>query len=63
MSKKNPRIDEELLEFLKPKFPPTEFQEGKDIDEFVNAAVFRAGQRDIIKRLEILYKQQIKDRN
>ena len=60
MSNKNPRVDEELIKFLKPKFPPTEFKEGDDVEEFMNAAVFRAGQRDIIKRLEILYKQQKK---
>ena len=39
-------------------FPPLEYNVDEDIEEFKNRVIFRSGQRDLIKRLELLRKQQ-----
>jgi hypothetical protein len=51
-------VDEELVMFLKKKFPPTEYKQGVNIDTFTYDSIFRAGQRDIIALLETWYKQK-----
>ena len=51
-------MDEELVKFLKKKFPPTEYKQGDNIETFAHDSIFRAGQRDIISLLESYYKQK-----
>ena len=59
MKNKNaPNVDEELINFLREKFPPNEYKQGDNIDTFAHDSIFRAGQRDIINRLELWHKQQ-----
>lgn len=42
-------VDEDLVKFLQEKFPPLEFELGKTKEDFVNQAIYRAGQRDTIE--------------
>jgi hypothetical protein len=56
--KKLQRIEEELIKFLNEKFPPLEFDQAGDLESFKIEAVFRSGQRDIIKRLDLIREQQ-----
>ena len=58
MKKNLPHVDEELVKFLKEKFPPIEYKQGDNIDTFAHDSIFRAGQRDVISRLEIWFKQK-----
>ena len=61
-SKNLPRIESELIKFLREKFPPLEYTLGDDPDSFKINAVFRAGQRDIVQRLDLIKQQQEKRR-
>ena len=59
MKRKNiPQVDEDLVKFLQKMFPPTEYKQGENIETFAHDSIFRAGQRDIINRLELWYKQR-----
>tara|TARA_R100000655_G_scaffold85088_2_gene124732 strand:+ start:701 stop:892 length:192 start_codon:yes stop_codon:yes gene_type:complete len=53
-----PKLEEELIKYLEEMFPPLEYNVDEDIEEFKNRVIFRSGQRDLIKRLELLRKQQ-----
>jgi len=61
-SKNLPAIDQDLINYLMLTFPPLEYNVGDHIDSFKIEAVFRAGQRDIIKRLSLIKQQQEKRR-
>ena len=55
-------MEEKLVKFLNEKFPPLEYSEGDSITDFNTAAIFRSGQRDIIKRMALILEQQTKQR-
>tara|TARA_R110000824_G_scaffold96585_3_gene231194 strand:+ start:2455 stop:2676 length:222 start_codon:yes stop_codon:yes gene_type:complete len=55
-----PYLDPQIVKFLKEKLPPIEYNENQmtPSDEFFAKAVYRAGQREVITRLEKLVKDQ-----
>ena len=53
-----PRLEPEIVRFLKEKLQPIEYVMHTDREEFLNEAIFRAGQRDVISRLEKILKEQ-----
>ena len=53
-----PKLEEKLVKYLEEMFPPLEYEIGEDVEDFKNRSIFRSGQRDLIKRLELLRKQQ-----
>ena len=55
-SKKFPVIDNLVPKLLKEMYPPLEYQEKVTREEWA----FRGGQRDIIRKLETIIKQQEK---
>ena len=60
--KQLPRLEESLIKYLEEMFPPLEYSTDDDVEHFKTEAVFRSGQRDLIKRLDIIRQQQEKDR-
>jgi len=56
-------IDENLIKYLKKKYPPIEYKEGKDHQAFLNEAIFRSGQRDVVNVIEHLMNLQKGDKN
>jgi hypothetical protein len=47
-------IDENLVKFLRKKYPPIEYKEGLDREKFLSQSIFRSGQRDVIYVIEHL---------
>lgn len=54
-------LDEDLVQFLKKKYPPNEYTQGQDKEEFAIEAIFRAGQREVIHTLEHIIELQRKE--
>jgi hypothetical protein len=52
------KIEENLISYLEERFPPLEYEEGDDLDEYKISSVYRAGQRDILKRLTRIKEKQ-----
>ena len=52
-------VDESLVKFLRKKYPPVEW-DPSDNDNFISEAIFRAGQRDVISRIEHIINLQKK---
>tara|TARA_Y100000593_G_scaffold78174_1_gene145043 strand:+ start:13147 stop:13344 length:198 start_codon:yes stop_codon:yes gene_type:complete len=52
-------VDRSLVEFLKKKYPPIEW-DPSDNDNFISDAIYRAGQRDIISKIEHIISLQKK---
>ena len=52
------RIEDDLIAYLSERFPPLEYEEGSDPEEYKIASIFRSGQRDILKRLKMIKEQQ-----
>ena len=59
--KKLPRLDVELVEFLKKKYPPIEFKD-QDKEEFFKQAIMQAGSMEVIHAIEHIIKLQNKER-
>ena len=57
-----PQVSERLVKYLKKTLPPREFRQGEDESTFVTESIFRAGQRDVITRLEMIQQQQKRGR-
>ena len=57
-----PRLEPEIVNYLREKLPPLEYQENQMInaEEFLSQSAYRAGQRNIIMRLEKIVKDQNK---
>ena len=58
--KKLPLLDEELVKFLRKKYPPLEYEEGINEETFTSRAIFRAGQRETINSIEYIIDLQRK---
>lgn len=61
-SEKIQRVESSLIKLLEELFPPLEYKQGDSLQTFNTEAVFRAGQRDVIKRLKLIKQQQDKPR-
>ena len=57
-----PLLDVDLVKFLRQKYPPIEYSPDDGSDGFVEKAIFRAGQRDVIDCLEYIIQLQQKNR-
>ena len=60
MKRRLPRLEPEIVKYLKEKLPPVEFNKQQTKDSFFQEAVFRAGQRDVVAMLEVILKDQEK---
>ena len=58
--KKLPLLDQDLVNFLRKKYPPLEYNLELDSDEFVREAIYRAGQRETINSIEHIISLQRK---
>ena len=56
--KRLPLIDQDLVNFLRKKFPPLEWERGVDNSTFVNDAIFRAGCIETVNALETIMNLQ-----
>ena len=61
--KQLPLLDQDLVKYLRKKYPPLEYQEDMSDEEFLRQAIFRAGQRDVVSRLEKIIDDQKNGRN
>lgn len=50
--KQLPLLDQDLVQYLRKKYPPLEYKEDMTKEEFLRQAIFRAGQRDISNVIE-----------
>lgn len=57
-----PFLDPEIAKYLRKKLPPVEYQENQkqSPEEFLAEAAFRAGQRNVLDRLDKIIKDQDK---
>ena len=55
-----PLIDEELVKFLRKKFPPLEWERGLDQQTYLNDAIFRAGCIEAVNTLDHIMQLQRK---
>ena len=51
-------IDKNLIEYLRQKYPPIVYRNDQTTDQFINDSIFRAGQIDLIEKIESIYKTQ-----
>ena len=58
-----PYLEPEVVKFLKAKLPPLEYTQDVDRATFTDQAIFRAGQRDVVSRLEKIIDDQKNGRN
>ena len=58
MTSNLPYLEPKIVKFLKEKLPAAEYRRDMTKDDFFSEAVFRAGQRDIIHRLEKIVEEQ-----
>ena len=54
------RVDQDLVDCLRKKYPPIEYDPEIPPTDFLNQSIFRAGQREVIIALEQIIKQQNK---
>jgi hypothetical protein len=54
------RVDQDLVDFLRKKYPPIEYDPEISVDEFSRQSIFRSGQREVILALEQIIKLQEK---
>lgn len=59
--KKLPRLDLELVEFLRKKYPPIEYK-NQERDEFLKEAMMQAGAAEVIVSIERIIELQNKKR-
>ena len=57
-----PLLDQDLVEYLRKKYPPLNYKDGADIKKFVNKAIYRSGQRDVADTIEHIIKLQRKEK-
>ncbi len=53
-------VDESLLKFLRKKYPPLIYQKGQTEQEFLSESIFRAGQIDVVDKIEKIIQLQQK---
>lgn len=58
--KQLPLLDQDLVKYLRKKYPPLEYQEDMTDEEFLRQAIFRAGQRDAANTIEHIINLQRK---
>jgi hypothetical protein len=58
--KQLPLLDQDLVKYLRKKYPPLEYQEDMTKEEFLRQAIFRAGQRDTANVIEHIINLQRK---
>ena len=62
--KQLPPLDPDLVKYLRKKYPPLEYSLEDDKQEWTDAAIYRAGQRDIADKIEhIIHLQKGKSNN
>ncbi len=61
--KKLPLLDDELVKFLRKKYPPLEYSQGQNSDEFILESVYRSGQREVINAIEHIIELQRKGKS
>ena len=55
-------LDENLVKFLNQKYPPLEYTQELDSDEFLLDSVFRGGQREVIHTIQHIIDLQNKEK-
>ena len=55
-----PLLDQDLVKFLRKKYPPVEYKQGESSVEFTNEAIFRGGQIEVINTIEHIISLQTK---
>ena len=55
-----PRLEPQVVKFLKEKLPQLEYKLHMNRDEYLDQAIYRAGQLDVIHRMEKIVKEQEK---
>jgi Tfp pilus assembly protein FimV len=53
-------LDEDLVKFLRKKYPPIEYNPDVSSEEFLRQSMYRAGQRDVIVEIERIIQLQKK---
>lgn len=53
-------IDENLIDYLREKYPPVVYRLDQSNSEYINESIFRAGQIDVIEKIEAIFKSQRK---
>lgn len=53
-------IDENLISYLREKYPPLIYKLDQTNLEYINESIFRAGQIDVIEKIEAIFKNQRK---
>ena len=58
-----PLLDQDLVKFLRKKYPPLEYKMGEDSEEFTINSVFRGGQIEDINAIESIINLQRKGKS
>lgn len=58
-----PLLDRDLVKFLRKKYPPLEFKQDDDREDFATESIFRGGQIDVINAIEHIITLQTKEKS
>ena len=53
-------IDENLVKYLREKYPPLVYRLDQNNSDYINKSIFRAGQMDVVEKIESIFKSQRK---
>lgn len=56
-----PRIDPRVVELLEKIYPPLDYNHEMPSDEFARQAAFRAGQQEVVRKLQAIVNRQKED--